>query len=128
MWATKPEKVQYISIHNELFTFNVASYTVPKELKKGEEVKYECIWCIGETYKVNSSTIAIGARAILETNKVLFSVVARSEKNLKHIKIYWHNGKDEIPLKRISLGEAGEVLVGKKIIAIGKNEDIKLET
>ncbi len=129
--ANKAQNFLFITNRDLLDVLNVKFtlsniYLFPKmflkELKKGESIKYSCLYGIGDKYYVDSDTIAILSRA-----KNLFSIIAVSTKEIKTANLHWDKEERKISLSPRNINLLGRIWRGETLLDVPPEADIHLK-
>ncbi|MCK4352439.1 hypothetical protein KAW65_03415 [candidate division WOR-3 bacterium] len=131
LWITKPKSLDVLTILARPQLFIIAPYWVQKELKKGNQIKYSFLYILGEQCYSGPDTLAISSRAKIG-DKVIFSLIARTERHIKLAKIYYSDKPEtthELPLPLVehNFTGIGKLLVGKTTIDTEAKIKFKLE-
>ncbi|MDD5530103.1 MAG: hypothetical protein PHX21_08755 [bacterium] len=127
LWAANPALLDFLTVANERTAMRIMPRFFPYKLKKNESVKYNLLWAVGESSEISSNLIAIGSRAVLPNNKILFSIIAKSKKRINRAKIYVNEKEENISLKPLTIKGVGNFLTGKIVISASPDVPIKFK-
>ncbi|MDD2890731.1 MAG: hypothetical protein PHE49_08855 [bacterium] len=127
LWAANPAFLDFLHIVNERTAMRAEPHFLPSKLKKNKSIKYNLLWAVGESSEISSNLIAIGARAVLTNNKILFFIIAKSKKRINRAKIYFNKKEETILLKPLTIKGIGNFLTGRVVISAPPDIPIKFK-
>lgn len=113
LFITNPDLLDVLNVKFTLSNIHLFPKMFPKELKKGESIKYSCLYGIGDKYYVDSDTIAICSRA-----RNLFSIITVSTKEIKTANLHWDKEERKISLSPRNINLVGRIWTGETLLDV----------